>query len=229
MSRLVALAAAGAIALALTLAVTTASGPKPEPGPPLAKDPPERIESPQLGGKERLRLHLSTDKPLYKPGETLWMRAVAVDAHNGAPMASQGVGGHFTVTDPQGATVATIPAAGQHSVLGSSWTIPAGMPGGRYTIGASTHFGDTVSQRIVEIRNFRPPRLRSQIAFLKEGYAPGEVVQASLETTRATGGPPAGAKVTIIARIDGQEVPPPIGAGGSQGSRQRRFHLAVDH
>src|SRR5262249_25567618 len=56
-----------------------------------------------------------------------------------------------------------------------------------------------------DIRSYRAPRLKSQIVFLRDGYGPGETVTANLHVERAEGGVPAGAKISVTARVDGQE------------------------
>ncbi|HEY7120163.1 MAG TPA: alpha-2-macroglobulin family protein, partial [Tepidisphaeraceae bacterium] len=57
-----------------------------------------------------------------------------------------------------------------------------------------------------DIRAYRAPRLKSQIVFVRDGYGPGDTVNASVHVDRAEGGIPAGAKVTAIARLDGTEI-----------------------
>jgi alpha-2-macroglobulin-like protein len=97
--------------------------------------------------------------------------------------------------------------AAEDSLLGYQWNIPAELPGGQYTIDVSyPHSGQPPAERKFEIRAYRAPRLKSQIKFLRDGYGPGDEVVATLEVERAEGGVPAGAEVTAIARVDGQEI-----------------------
>src|SRR5262249_57435470 len=49
------------------------------------------------------------------------------------------------------------------------------------------------------------PRLKSQIIFVRDGYGPGDTVTANVHVERAEGGVPAGAKVSVTARVDGAE------------------------
>src|SRR5262249_9755972 len=56
-----------------------------------------------------------------------------------------------------------------------------------------------------DIRTYRAPRLKTQIAFVRDGYGPGDTVNASLHVERAEGGVPAGARVAISARVDSEE------------------------
>ena len=63
----------------------------------------------------------------------------------------------------------------------------------------------TPSERKFDIRAYRAPRLKSQIVFVRDGYGPGDTVTANLHVERAEGGIPAGARIFVTARVDGQE------------------------
>jgi hypothetical protein len=60
--------------------------------------------------------------------------------------------------------------------------------------------------RRAEVRAYRPPRLKTDLDFMKQAYGPGDKVIASLRVTRAEGGAPAGATVTAVAVLDGTEL-----------------------
>src|SRR2546423_11201228 len=92
------------------------------------------------------------------------------------------------------------------SVAGFSWDIPAGQAGGEYTIRVSDSSAHGWAERKFDIRAYRAPRLKSQIVFVRDGYGPGDSVNASVHVDRAEGGIPANAKVTAIARLDGAEI-----------------------
>src|SRR5256714_7260847 len=91
------------------------------------------------------------------------------------------------------------------SVAGFSWDIPAGQAGGEYTIRVSDSSAHGWAERKFDIRAYRAPRLKSQIVFVRDGYGPGDMVAANLHVERAEGGIPAGAKVSVSARVDGEE------------------------
>jgi len=161
-----------------------------------------------LGGSDRYLTHVSTDKPIYRPGETVYVRGVVLHAQTRKPLpARQPVLGQVQVTGPKG----DIQAGGwtriQDSVLGFSWPIPEDHAGGQYTVKISyPQAGHAPAERKFDIRVYRAPRLKSQIEFIRKGYGPGDSVLASLQTERAEGGFPVDARVTIQARVDGKTV-----------------------
>ena len=149
--------------------------------------------------------HVATDKPIYRSGEKLYVRAVMLQAVGHQP----GAGGTatFEIKGPKGNTVASGFAMVADSVAGFSWNIPADQAGGEYTVRVTHPMrGDPPAERKFDIRAYRAPRLKSQIVFVRDGYGPGDTVGASLHVDRAEGGIPSGAKVSVIARVDGEEV-----------------------
>ncbi|MEK7703665.1 MAG: MG2 domain-containing protein, partial [Myxococcota bacterium] len=161
----------------------------------------------ELGGADRFLTHLSTDKPIYREGETVYVRGIMLEASRHVPLPGGAANATLEVKGPKGDTVFSSNAQAQDSVLGFQWRIPEGTSGGQYLVKASFPWnGYAPAERAFEVRDYRPPRLKSQIVFVRDGYGPGDSVQASLHTERAEGGIPVGAKVGVTARVDGVEV-----------------------
>ena len=158
-----------------------------------------------LGGADRYLTHVSTDKPIYRPGEQMFVRGVVLHHQTNKPL-SENISAAVEIIGPKGDVVASGPASAEDSVLAFAWTIPGEQAGGQYTVKLSHPWtGDAPAERKFDIRAYRAPRLRSQIKFLRDGYGPGDDVVATLEVTRAEGGIPANAKVSVVARVDGTE------------------------
>jgi hypothetical protein len=167
-----------------------------------------RATSRDMGGDERYLTYVATDKPIYRPGEKVYVRGVMLNARHNSPLLDGlRVSAMVEIKGPKGDTVASGYAAAQDSVLAFAWDVPAGQAGGEYTIKFSyPGYGYAPAERKFDIRAYRAPRLKSQIVFLRDGYGPGDNVGATLHVERAEGGIPAGAKVNAIARVDGEEV-----------------------
>ena len=160
----------------------------------------------EFGGVERYLVHVSTDKPIYRSGERLYVRGVFLRATGHTPMTtSSSETLSFEIKGPKGDTVASGVSAIIDTVAGFSWDIPAGQAGGEYTVRISHPAADGRAERKFDIRAYRAPRLKSQIVFVRNGYGPGDMVAANLHVERAEGGIPAGAKVSVSARVDGEE------------------------
>ncbi|MBX9722474.1 MAG: hypothetical protein K2X81_13835, partial [Candidatus Obscuribacterales bacterium] len=181
----------------------------------------------KLGGPERYLTFVSTDKPIYKIGEKVYVRGVLLNAKTHKPLPdSQVANANIVIKGPKGDVIASGSAGSTDSVWGFAWDVPEGQAGGEYTVHVSYPFnGHAPAERKFDIRAYRAPRLKSQITFLRDGYAPGEKVNATLDVKRAEGGVPEGAKVTVTARIDGVEVNGGTGKVDSNGLCQVSFEL----
>lgn len=184
-------------------------------------------DSQTLGGPDRYLTFLSTDKPVYRGGETVFVRSVLLHhatrqplpAFEQAPMAME-------IRGPKGDVVASGQVLTEDSVAGFQWTVPEEQAGGQYTVHATHPWrGDAPAERKFEVRAYRAPRLKTQIKFLRDGYGPGDEVVATLEVQRAEGGVPAGAAVTVTARVDGVEVFRGPATVDAQGCCVARFPL----
>lgn len=193
-----ALVAAGALAFRSAI-----SADKPE------KQPKKELAKPAvLGGENRYLAHVSTDKPIYRAGEKVYVRGVLLEAHHHTPLQDNAnLPAQVTIKGPKGDVLSQMMTNSQNSTVGFAWPVPQGQAGGEYTAEISFPWtGQPSAKRKFEIRAYRAPRLKSQIEFVRDGYGPGDQVAASLKVERAEGGVPEGAKVTVRARVDGQQV-----------------------
>ena len=187
----------------------------------------------ELGGVERYLAHIATDKPIYRDGEKVYVRSVILSANGHIPMPKSpgwATTASFDIKGPKGDTITSGVSAIIDSVVGFSWDIPAGQAGGVYTVRISGPWSDAPAERKFDIRVYRAPRLKSQIVFLRDAYGPADMVAANLHVERAEGGVPAGAKVTVSARVDGEVVWTGTTTVNESGNATARFKLpaAVD-
>lgn len=173
-------------------------------------DPPRTkpAETKILGGADRYQTAISTDKPIYRIGENVYVRGVVLNASDHKPLPDkESTIATIEVKGPKGDVITSGQAQVQESVWGYSWEIPDGQPGGEYKVIVSyPGSGHAPAERKFDVRAYRAPRLNSQITFMRDGYSPGEKVSATLDVKRAEGGVPAGAKVSVTALIDGSEI-----------------------
>lgn len=163
------------------------------------------VTAEQLGGEARPIVYLSTDKPIYRTGEKLYIRAIALDALTNFPTDIKR-GAKIEIINSRGETVfSTYRGGSEGPAFGAAWEIPGSLPGGEYTLRV-TAGQSAPAERRFEIRSYAVPRFKTQIEFLRDGYVPGDTVTATINVTRAEGGVPEKAVVTAIARLDGAEI-----------------------
>jgi uncharacterized protein YfaS (alpha-2-macroglobulin family) len=152
--------------------------------------------------------HLSTDKPIYRIGERVFLRGVVLGALDHAPGPANAPGfAQLEIAAPHGEHIFQQGALIEGSVAAFNWDVPEGAAGGVYTaILSFPQNGYPPTQRTFEVRAYRAPRLKGEIIFLRDGFGPGDTVKASLHVERAEGGLPAGATVQANAIVDGKNV-----------------------
>lgn len=195
---------------------------------PATKPESQKEATKRLGGAERFLTFVSTDKPIYHAGEKVYVRGILLNAANHTPLSSI-ANATVEIRGPKGEMVAGGTAPAQNSVWGFAWEVPEGQAGGEYSIRASYPWeGHAPAVRKFDIRAYRAPRLKSQITFMRDGYGPGEKVNATLEVTRAEGGFPEGAKVSVIATVDGMEIKGATGKVDAKGLCSVSFELPTN-
>ncbi len=178
-------------------------------------------------------VHLDSDKPIYRPGETARFRGVVLDRLTLTPIATE----HsyaMRVRDAQDAVVSTFATRGAftdttHGVGWAEWSIPEDLAGGNYTL--EFYEPDdrvpAVHHEFV-VRRFQAPRLDKQLVLDKESYEPGTSGIAELDVQRLAGGAAAGADVEVTLVIDGDYVWDEWGTLDANGRAMFTFEVPDD-
>ncbi len=178
---------------------------------------PSRASSAELGGPDRFLTAVSTDKPIYRAGDSVYVRGVVLNAASRVPV-KENSPVRIELKGPKGDTLTSANTNIVDGTWGYAWPVAEGTPGGEYTVHVTYPFsGHAPADRKFDVRAYRAPRLKTQIVFLRDGYGPGDKVTATVDVKRAEGGIPSGAKVTATADVDGVEVarvPSTVGANG---------------
>ncbi len=165
------------------------------------------VSDEDLGGRERYLAYTSSDKPIYRAGENVYLRTIILNARDNTPPADRDHVLRVKISGPKGDVVHQSMSRDKSSAIGFRWTVPDDMPGGQYTARiTSPLLGLPETERTFEIRAFRAPRVKTQIQFTRDGYGGGDIVRASVSIERAEGGVPVGASIIAIARVDGVEI-----------------------
>jgi len=158
-------------------------------------------------GHSTRRTYIMTDKPLYQPGETIWLRAdlrqtkslVAADAW------AAGLGMTLNLVSPRGSVVATKRVQAKDGVAANDFQLSPDIEGGEYTIQLQGDDGSHDEKKIV-INTYEAPRLKKSLEFIKKAYGEGDNVQAALELHRATGEAFSERELTGVVTVDDQEI-----------------------
>jgi alpha-2-macroglobulin len=140
------------------------------------------------------RLFLYTDRPIYRPGQTLYWKAFARSAAGEGYSLPAPIGVVATLTGPNGATL-DVPAArlSERGSADGAVALPADAPLGEWTLTASA--GRARGSATVAVQEYRKPEFRVEVTPDREVYVNGDEVRFRVAATYFFGAPVFGARV----------------------------------
>jgi hypothetical protein len=155
-------------------------------------------------------VHVTTDRPVYQPGEPVFVRAVVLDRVTRLPLAQQAQPIVAQLLDAKGAPIGNDQAPGTAGGVASFvLLVPADSAGGPHQVRIASANGEFPPETAaIVVRSFQPPQLEKRIVLDRMSYAPGARGSAAVTAQRlaAGGGGATGASARGALVIDGTEV-----------------------
>jgi len=170
------------------------------------------------------RIHLHTDKPLYQPGETIWVSSFDLAQRDLSGAAAGSNNATLRLISPKGATVIEKLLQRTGGRAHNDLVLPDGVQGGEYLVSLTAWDGLT-EERPVIVSVYEPPRTKKKLEFVRKAYGPGDEVTATIEVKRPTGEPLAAHPLTGAIRLDGVDLPRVRLTTNSDGGGIVRFTL----
>ena len=137
---------------------------------------------------------VTTDKPLYQPGQLIHLRALALGAIDRVPAKSQDI--EFLIEDPKGNKIyRKAVQSSDYGVVSADFQLAETINSGDYKITAS--IGDTKSEKTVNVKPYVLPKFKIAAETERSYYLPGEKVSGSIRADYFFGKPVAKSDVTI--------------------------------
>ncbi len=153
----------------------------------------DHIEKPVVVARS-FKVLVTTDKPLYQPGQALHLRALALGALDRAPAKNAGL--EFLIEDPKGNKVfrktVTTSAFG---VASADFTLAETVTSGEYKITAT--LGDVKSEKSVTVKPYVLPKFKVSAETERAYYVPGDRVTGQVSADYFFGKPVAKSAVTL--------------------------------
>jgi hypothetical protein len=166
--------------------------------------------------------HLTTDKPMYQPGEIVHFRSLTLDRFSLKP-ATEDLQLIFTITNPNqeekfrltglsrlqenGKLVNGPDQKPLQGIGAGDFPIPENLAGGEYTVTVSEarHRFQPERRKFI-INRYEKPRLNKELEFSQKSYGPGGEVVAVCKVSLAQGGLPLiGKPVFATIVVDGKQ------------------------
>ncbi|MEZ6142720.1 MAG: alpha-2-macroglobulin family protein [Zavarzinella sp.] len=188
---------------------------------------------------------LTTDKPLYKPGEMVFYRSLTLDRGTFLPP-EQDMLLVFKMTDPSGATKEIDRTNGRifdgqklitgpdrkpiRGIGAGQFALADAAPGGEYQLQVFEVEPATNKEKLLETRkfivnNYDPDIFEKKLEFDGKTYGAGDLVQFKLTASRTEGGALKQAKATVVARVDNKEILNSQARLDNEGALRIRFEL----
>lgn len=146
--------------------------------------------------QQQPKILLTTDKPLYQPGQTIHVRALALRAFDLAPAANKDV--TLEIEDGKGNKVfkKTLPTS-EYGIVHTDFVLADEVNMGEYRIRAIN--GQHTSEKTVEVKRYVLPKFKSALTSDKTYYLPKETIKGKLQVDYFFGKPVAGGTVEVTA------------------------------
>ena len=147
------------------------------------------------------RVLVSTDKPLYQPGQTIHIRALSLATDDQRPAAGRDA--IIEVLDAKANKVFMKVFTGKdqtsdYGIVSADFVLADQVNEGSYTVRAIV--GDTESERSVSVERYRLPKFKITASCDKPYYEPGEKLTCDISAQYTFGEPVIGAIVTVEAQ-----------------------------
>jgi hypothetical protein len=145
---------------------------------------------------------LESDKPMYQPGQTIHLRAVAVRPQDGRPLASHAL--EFEVTDSRGNQLLhREQTTSAYGVAAIDLPLADEILLGKYH--ARAKIDDQVGELAVEVARYALPKIKVALATDRAWYRPGDRVKIDVDGNYFFGKPADGAKVELSVDVAGSQ------------------------
>ena len=168
---------------------------------------------------------LSSDKPVYQPGQIIHIRSLALRRPDLQPVAGEEA--TFTVTDPNGNVIfKNRMKNSEYGIASTDCELATEILEGDYVIGCT--IGDTASRLGVEVKKYVLPKFKIGLTLDKPYYAPKDKITATFDAAYFFGKPVAGGTVELNADIAGTGMPSQTAKTDDNGKATISFDLPTD-
>lgn len=172
---------------------------------------------------------ISTDKPVYQPGQTIHLRALALNRVTQAALATTLT---LTIRDPRSnqLVVQTIQTS-DYGIATLDWTLDSQAATGDYYISVQDATGYVQSERTVEVKPYTLPRFAIHWSGDRPYYQPGDQATGEVTATYFFGKPVANGQVILTGlapRTPGEGEKTEIFRLEGVTDEQGRYRYAID-
>ncbi len=175
------------------------------------------------------RVYLHFDKPMYKPGETIWFSAYLRNGKDFKPSEQSDIL-HVELINPRGNTMKHIKLITKKGQANGDFNIDSELPGGIYKVKAYTNWqkndpNPAFFEKEIQIQAVVLPRLKMKLNFERKAFGAGDKVIAKLELQTNENKPLANYRFRYVAQLAGKQLLSETGTTDDTGLQYIEFNL----
>ena len=142
------------------------------------------------------RILITTDKPLYQPGQVMHVRALLL-APSRRVLANHET--YFKICDPEGAILyRTVQTTSRFGIASADWSIPENTRLGDYRILVGVDGGDDETAQNIRISRYELPNFKVNVDLDRKFYLPGQNATVTVRADYLFGQPVLRGKVRVV-------------------------------
>ncbi len=144
--------------------------------------------------KRSSKVMLTTDKPVYQPGQVIHLRALALRQPDLHPVAGETA--TFSVVDPRGNVVfKLLDRTSRYGIAAADCPLDSEILEGAYAVLCKV--GDVESKATVDVKKYVLPKFKVAVTPDKPFYKPGDTIKLAVQADYFFGKPVADAEVAV--------------------------------
>jgi len=160
------------------------------------------------------RLYLQMDKPMYEPGDDIWVSAYVRDGISLKASKNSDIV-HFELINPKGTVEKKISVIAKNGKAAGDFSLDKEALGGLYKIRAYTNWmknesgaggEENVFEKEIQVQDVVLPALKMKLDFERKAFGAGDEVIAKLELNTNENKPLADHKIKFIASLNGSKI-----------------------
>lgn len=175
------------------------------------------------------RIYLTTNQPIYSPGEQIWFSAFVRNGSTLKPSLKSDIV-HIELINPAGKVQQTMKLISRDGYCSGDLSIAASLPGGYYKLRAYTNWmlneSDSAGYtKEVLISKVILPRLKMNLTYDKDSYTKGEEVLAKFSASTNQNLPLTAKSFSYEIQMDGTKIKEGTSTTGNDGVMFVRYNL----
>lgn len=154
------------------------------------------------------RVYVQLDKPLYKPGETIWLSAFIRNATDMKASDKSDIL-YVELIDPKGNVAQKHQLIANKGKSNADFLLDENVMGGIYKVKAYTNWQKNTNdffEKEIQVQKVVLPRLKMKMEFLKKAYGPGDEVVSKVDLQTLENQPLSNYAVKYIVQLNGQKL-----------------------